>query len=121
HDYVIADELGGEVAFADLKDRAQAAGLRLATDMVPNHVGLDGRWVVEHPERFVQLPYPPYAGYRFDGPDLSADPRVELRIEDGYYDGSDAAVVFEMRERASGRVRYLYHGNDGTNMPWNDT
>ncbi len=121
HDYAIAEELGGEAAYADLKERAGRVGLRLATDMVPNHVGLDGRWVVEHPERFVQLDHPPYPSYRFEGPDLSSDPRVELRIEDHYYDGSDAAVVFELRDRASGRVRYLYHGNDGTAMPWNDT
>jgi glycosidase len=121
HDYVIADDLGGEAAFADLKARAARHGLRMATDMVPNHVGVDGRWVVEHPERFVQLDHPPYPAYRFAGPDLSSDPRVEIRIEDHYYDGSDAAVVFERRDRATGRVRYLYHGNDGTTMPWNDT
>lgn len=121
HDYAIAHDLGGEAAYADLKARAARHGIRMATDMVPNHVGIDGRWVVEHPERFVQLDHPPYPGYRFTGTDLSPDPRVEIRIEDHYYDGSDAAVVFERRDRATGEVRYLYHGNDGTAMPWNDT
>jgi hypothetical protein len=29
--------------------------------------------------------------------------------------------VFERRDKASGARRYLYHGNDGTQMPWNDT
>ena len=24
-------------------------------------------------------------------------------------------------EDSTGRVRYIYHGNDGTHMPWNDT
>jgi hypothetical protein len=28
--------------------------------MVPNHMGIDSTWVVEHPERFLSLPYPPY-------------------------------------------------------------
>jgi glycosidase len=121
YDYAIADDLGGEAAFGDLKERAARRGIRMATDMVPNHVGIDGRWVVEHPERFVQLDHPPYPGYRFEGPDLSSDPRVEIRIEDRYYDGSDAAVVFERRDAATGEVRYVYHGNDGTLMPWNDT
>ncbi|MFN2322215.1 MAG: alpha-amylase family glycosyl hydrolase [Trueperaceae bacterium] len=120
-DYVIAHDLGGEPAFEALKTRAARHGIRMATDMVPNHVGIDGRWVVEHPERFVQLPHPPYPGYTFTGPDLSGDPRVEIRIEDHYYDGSDAAVVFERRDTATGEVRYVYHGNDGTTMPWNDT
>ena len=32
-----------------------------------------------------------------------------------------AAVVFKHVEESTGRVRYIYHGNDGTYMPWNDT
>ncbi|MFH1466849.1 MAG: alpha-amylase family glycosyl hydrolase [Pseudomonadota bacterium] len=49
YDYAIVPELGGEAAFQDLKARAWARGIRLAGDMVPNHVGLDARWVIEHP------------------------------------------------------------------------
>ncbi len=120
-DYRIADALGGEAAYDDLRTRAAEAGLRLAADMVPNHTGLDSRWVVEHPDWFVSLPEPPYPGYRFEGPDLSGDPRVQVRIDDGYWTERDAAVVFERRDPVSGDVRYLYHGNDGTQMPWNDT
>lgn len=120
-DYVIAGELGGEAALADLSARAGRRGIRLASDMVPNHVGIDGRWVLEHPEWFVQLPYPPFPAYSFDGPDLSPDPGVGLFLEDHYYTRSDAAVVFRHVDRRSGEVRYLYHGNDGTHMPWNDT
>ena len=52
-DYRIADDLGGEAAYADLRDRAWARGIRLASDMVPNHMGIDSRWVIEHPERFI--------------------------------------------------------------------
>lgn len=120
-DYVVAHDLGGDEALDRLRQQASRHGIRLASDMVPNHTGIDARWVVEHPERFVQLDHPPYAGYTFGGPDLSGDPRVEIRIEDHYYDGSDAAVVFQRRDAASGETRYLYHGNDGTAMPWNDT
>ena len=120
-DYRIAEDLGGEGAWRDLRDRAAAHGIRLAADMVPNHVGIDGRWVVEHPDRFLALDEPPFPGYAFTGPDLSGDPRVEVRLEDGYWDGSDAAVVFERTDVATGERRYVYHGNDGTSMPWNDT
>jgi len=120
-DYVIAGELGGEAALADLSARAARRGIRLASDMVPNHVGIDGRWVLEHPEWFVQLPYPPFPSYSFDGPDLSPDPGVGIHLEDHYYTRSDAAVVFRRTDRRTGEVRYLYHGNDGTHMPWNDT
>jgi hypothetical protein len=30
-------------------------------------------------------------------------------------------VVFRRRDKASGETRYIYHGNDGTSFPWNDT
>jgi glycosidase len=121
HDYAIAHDLGGEAAWRALRDRAAARGLRLASDMVPNHMGLDSRWVIEHPEWFLQLGEPPYPAYTFDGPDLSDDARVGLWVEDHYYDRSDAAVVFKRLDRGTGEVRYLYHGNDGTSFPWNDT
>ncbi|HKI51554.1 MAG TPA: alpha-amylase family glycosyl hydrolase, partial [Geothermobacteraceae bacterium] len=121
YDYQIASELGGEAAFARLQQRCRAHGIRLAGDMVPNHTGLYSRWIKEHPDWYVQLDHPPYPGYRFTGPDLSPDPELGLYLEDGYYDHSDAAVVFKHVDRRSGRERYLYHGNDGTHMPWNDT
>ena len=121
YDYAIAPELGGEEALAALSARAAAHGLRLAGDMVPNHTGIDARWVEEQQDWYLSLQAPPFASYRFSGPDLTPGRPIELRLEDGYYDGSDAAVVFERRDRASGEVSYLYHGNDGTAMPWNDT
>jgi glycosidase len=120
-DYRIADDLGGEDALARLRERAWRHGIRLASDMVPNHMGIDSSWVIEHPERFIQLAEPPFPAYRFEGANLADDPRVEIRIDDHYWDDSDAAVVFERRDTTSGERRYLYHGNDGTSFPWNDT
>ncbi len=120
-DYRIADDLGGEAAYIVLRDRAYHHGIRLASDMVPNHMGIDSPWVVEHPEWFIARPESPYPAYSFEGPDLSHDGRVELKIEDHYYDQSDAAVVFRRRDKSSGETRYIYHGNDGTSFPWNDT
>ena len=120
-DYRIADDLGGEAAYADLRDRAGQRGIRLASDMVPNHMGIDSSWVTQHPEWFLRLPEPPYPGYTFNGPDLSSDERVGIVLEDHYWDDSDAAVVFKRFDRATGDVQYIYHGNDGTSFPWNDT
>ncbi|MDR3472837.1 MAG: hypothetical protein P4M09_14325, partial [Devosia sp.] len=40
-DYTIADDLGGEPAYIVLRDRAYHHGIRLASDMVPNHMGID--------------------------------------------------------------------------------
>ncbi|MFO7526529.1 MAG: alpha-amylase family glycosyl hydrolase [Ignavibacteriaceae bacterium] len=120
-DYVIAKDLGGEDSFNILKDRAWKRGIRLASDMVPNHTGIYSKWVVEKPDYFLQSTSPPYPGYKFTGPNLSDDERVEVRIEDQYYSRTDAAVVFERSDRYTGDKKYIYHGNDGTNMPWNDT
>ncbi len=121
YDYVIAKELGGEMAFQNLKDRAWARGIRMASDMVPNHMGVYSKWVVEKPEYFLQRNEPPYPNYSFTGQNLSEDERVEIKIEDQYYTRKDAAVVFQRRDKYTGSVKYIYHGNDGTNMPWNDT
>ena len=122
HDYRIADDLGGEAAYSDLRDRAWARGIRLASDMVPNHMGIDSRWLIDHPEWFLSLPRPPYPAYSFTGPDLAPDePAAGVVLEDHYWNDSDAAVVFKRFDRASGDEQFIYHGNDGTSFPWNDT
>ncbi len=120
-EYRIADDLGGENALNDLRTRCQQRGIRLASDMVPNHMAIDSTWVTEHPDWFVSLPFSPFPSYTFNGSNLSEDERGEIYIEDHYYDRMDAAVVFKYQDRRVGRTYYIYHGNDGTSMPWNDT
>ncbi len=121
HGYGIAGDLGGESALQNLKERAWRRGIRLASDMVPNHVGIDSEWVMNHPDWFVSLDYSPFPAYTFSGPDLSNDGRVGIFLEDHYYTRSDAAVVFKRVDRWTGGEQYIYHGNDGTSLPWNDT
>jgi len=120
-EYEIARDLGGWVALDSLKQRAWTRGIRLATDMVPNHMGIDSRWVMEHPDWFIALPYSPFPSYTFNGPNLSWDGRVGIFLEDHYYTRTDAAVVFKRVDFWTGSEWYIYHGNDGTSMPWNDT
>jgi len=120
-DYEIANELGGWEALQNLKHRCGQRGIRLGCDMVPNHTGIDSHWVREHPDWYISLPYPPFPAYSFNGPNLSADPRYGIFIDDKYYSREDAAVVFKRHDFWTGDVRYIYHGNDGTRMPWNDT
>jgi glycosidase len=119
--YEVAADLGGEEAYRVLRDRAWVRGIRLASDMVPNHMGIDSRWVIEHPDWFVSLDYSPFPSYTFNGPNLSWDDRVGIYLEDHYYNNTDAAVVFKRVDNWTGSAKYIYHGNDGTSMPWNDT
>ncbi len=121
YDYEIADDLGSEEAFQNLRHRAWQRGIRLAGDMVPNHMGILSKWIVERPDYFIQTNYSPFPNYKFTSENLSYDHNIEIRIEDGYWNRSDAAVVFQRIDKRNRDTRYLYHGNDGTHMPWNDT
>jgi len=121
YDYQIAADLGGEAAYNNLRERAWQRGIRMASDMVPNHVGTYSRWLIEHPDWFISLDHSPFPSYSFNGPDLSDDERVGVYLEDHYYDRSDAAVAFKRVDHLTGSEKYIYHGNDGTSMPWNDT
>jgi glycosidase len=121
YEYRIADDLGGESAFWNLKERCWRFGIRLASDMVPNHTGIDSKWIKEHPDWFLHLPYSPYPNYSFNGENLSHDNEIVVQIEDHYFNKTDAAVVFHYYDKRDGSRRYIYHGNDGTSYPWNDT
>ena len=120
-DYRIAEDLGGEQSYENLRQRAFQRGIRMTSDMVPNHMGIDSQWVYEHPEWFISMDSSPFPSYTFNGPDLSSEKHCNLYLEDHYYDHTDAAVVFKYHDKRNGRDHYIYHGNDGTSMPWNDT
>jgi len=109
YSYKISEDLGGEDAYQDLNHRATRRGIRLASDMVPNHMGIDSPWVIEHLTWFLQVDQLPYPSHTFNGPNLSGDGRVQINIEDHYYDHSDAAVEFKYVEKSNGQTRYIYH------------
>lgn len=119
--YEIASSIGGWSALDNLRQRCADRSLRLASDMVPNHTGIDGDWVFNHSEYFIQQSYPPFPSYTYNGEDLSENSDIEIKLEDHYYDQSDAAVTFKRRDKRTGETSYIFHGNDGTSMPWNDT
>jgi glycosidase len=57
-DYEVPDALGGEAGLAEFRNALHAYGLKLLLDFVPNHLGLDHRWLRERPDLFVQSPKP---------------------------------------------------------------
>ncbi len=120
-DYVIAQDLGGQDAYMNLSNRTGNRGIKLASDMVPNHTGIDSKWIHEHPDWFIYNEYSPFPSYTFNGENLSNNGDFGIYIEDKYYSKSDAAVVFKRVDFKYGDTKYIYHGNDGTSMPWNDT
>ncbi|MBD3196187.1 MAG: alpha-amylase [Candidatus Lokiarchaeota archaeon] len=121
YDYVIAYDLGGPDSFENLKRRAIERGIRIASDMVPNHTGIVSKWMMEHPDWYVQLDYKPFPSYEYTGENLSGDSNVGIYLEDKYFTRTDAAVTFKRVNYQNNKTRYIYHGNDGTSFPWNDT
>jgi len=121
NEYDIAENLGGWSALENLKHRARMRGIRLSSDMVPNHVGIDSEWVKEFSDRLISVEECPFPGYSFNSSSLSDNSEIDIHLEDHYWDRSDAAVVFKRVDNSNGQISYIYHGNDGTTMPWNDT
>ncbi|WP_320129050.1 alpha-amylase family glycosyl hydrolase [uncultured Sphaerochaeta sp.] len=119
--YEIADSIGGWDALDNLRQRCAERSIRLASDMVPNHCGIDGDWVFDHSNYFIQQDTSPFPSYTYNGPNLSENPQVEIRLEDHYYNRTDAAVTFQRKDLQTGKTSYIFHGNDGTSMAWNDT
>ena len=119
--YEIAEDLGGEKSYQNLKNRAMAHNIRLGSDMVPNHTGIDSPWVIEHPEWFISSNTNPVKEFNYNSPNLSPSPKASIKLEQHYYDRSGAAEVFQYIDFKGKHTRYIYHGNDGTSMPWNDT
>jgi len=118
-DYRVADEWGGDAGLTVFRGLCERHGIRLGCDMVPNHTGIDSKWMRENPDWFMQTESKPFSGYTFNGENLSGYAENQIRLEDHYYEKSDAAVVFALDR--DGKRHYIYHGNDGTGLPWNDT
>ena len=121
YDYIISEDLGGTKAYEKLNKSAQLLGIKIGCDIVPNHTGIYSKWIIEHPEYFIQTNESPFQNYNFNSPNLSEHKNIELYIDQNYYEKTDAAVVFKYVNSKTKQTNYIYHGNDGTNIPWNDT
>jgi hypothetical protein len=53
-EYSVPSGLGGNHGLARFRERLKQRGLKLVLDFVPNHIGLDHRWLDSHPEYLVQ-------------------------------------------------------------------
>jgi len=119
--YTISEALGGRNSFLKFHDNARSIGLKIGCDIVANHTGLDSPWLIHHPEWYIHTENNPSPDFVFTSQDLSLDPGVEIRIEDGYYTQTGASEVFYYKNTETEIEKFIYHGNDGTSMPWNDT
>jgi Alpha amylase, catalytic domain len=91
--YTVDDELGGEGALAQFREKLARRGMRLMLDFVPNHTSLDHPWVKNNPD------------YYINGSEerLAAAPRNYIRMETNM------------------GPRILAHGRDPNYPGWPDT
>lgn len=54
--HTVAEDLGGDAAVRELKARANAHGIRLLLDFIPNHTACDCAWVTARPGWYVTVP-----------------------------------------------------------------
>jgi glycosidase len=93
-DYEVDTRLGGRAALAALRSRLKERGLRLILDFVPNHIAMDHRWTVEHPEYLV-----------------CTDGKTARRHADMFFRSHDK----------DGREVHIAHGRDPYFPAWIDT
>lgn len=119
--YQVASDLGSESAMDLLKVKAANEGIYIACDMIPNHTGVDSPWVLDHPDWYIGTFEKPVPTWEYNSEDLSPREGIQVRLEDGYYTQQEAAEVFQYTTSEGYGPLFIYHGNDGTSMPWNDT
>ena len=85
-------------------------------------MGIDSRWVIEHPDWFLSLPRAALPGLRVQRPG-PVDRRARRRSSSRTTTGTTPTPRSSSSASTAGpaTTRYIYHGNDGTSMPWNDT
>ncbi|MDB5159765.1 MAG: alpha amylase [Candidatus Saccharibacteria bacterium] len=52
-EYVVDESLGGNDGLAVAREALKQRGIKIIVDYVPNHVGIDHHWVIEHPDYFL--------------------------------------------------------------------
>ena len=81
-DYSVPASLGGESGLDEFRERLHARGLKLVLDFVPNHLGLDHRWLSERPDLFVQSRQQAPGTFR---PETGSDVRWLAHGRDPYF------------------------------------
>ncbi len=91
--YEVDERIGSIAELVSLREKLHARGMRLILDFVPNHTGLDHRWVREHPDYYIQ---------------------------GALQDFERAPRDFYLSEE-NGNTHFIAHGRDPYFPPWTDT
>ena len=100
-DYQVPLELGGEAGLKKFRQQLHQHGLRLLLDFVPNHVGLDHRWVRERPDLFVQAETKSVETYHQE---TIAGPRLLAHGKDPYFPAWTDTIQLDYRRAETRQV-----------------
>ena len=90
-DYQVPPALGGDAGLKKFRGELHQRGMKLILDFVPNHLGFDHPWTVQHPELFVQSPVCVPGTFRVETP---AGPHFLAHGKDPhFYPWSDTVQV----------------------------
>ena len=93
--YAVSEGMGGESGLQEFRCRLHSRGLKLVLDFVPNHIGLDHRWIHEHPEYCVQAGDEHSEAYRSHCP--TGGPRWLAHGRDPHFPPWDDTVQLDYR------------------------
>ncbi len=100
-DYTVPPALGGEAGLKCFRNQLHSQGLKLILDFVPNHLGIDHPWVLEHPDVFVQSPHPVPETFR---PTTNTGDRWFAHGKDPYFAAWVDTVQLDYRRPATHRL-----------------
>jgi hypothetical protein len=120
--YSVDEGVGGRDGLLHFRQQLNARGLKLVLDFVPNHTGLDHRWLQDHPEYYINGTKTWYKKARGEfflvQKELPESDMITVALEAAAATKTDEAVLKPEPEK---EIHVIAHGRDPYFPGWIDT